>query len=410
MLKAKNRQFTTENILTQLSQEANQITGARINLFMPPPALTRFTGNDDGSRVGLALMTSLEYRDLQQVSQQVLASLKENPAFTHVHNSLNWDSDQLVVNIDRNKAADLQVPIHTITNTLSTFIAGKKIGKVDDMNVIIRMDDKSLADPSIIPSLYVRNDAGKMIPLNGLLSVKQSSASEKYEHYERLRSDTMSLTLTPGYNMTEAIASIEETIKPYLSSHIKYTFMGDAKNFLESHGKVAVTFLLALMFIYLFLVAQFESFIDPFIILLTVPFAVIGAFITLKLFQGSMNIYSNIGFITLIGLIAKHGILIVDYANRLREKGEPIQDAVILAANRRLRPILMTTAAMVLGALPLAFATGAGSESRQQVGLVIVGGLLFGTLFSLIIVPIVYTYLAPFKSLNVEPQPETLTE
>jgi multidrug efflux pump len=160
---------------------------------------------------------------------------------------------------------------------------------------------------------------------------------------------------------------------------------------------MSFTFVLAIIFIYLILVAQFESFIYPFVILLTVPFAIIGALLTLKLTGGSLNVYSEIGLITLIGLIAKHGILITDFANRERLTGKSIQDSVIDAAKLRLRPILMTTAAMILGAIPLALSSGSGAETRQQIGWVVVGGLLVGTFFSLIVVPVAYTYLARFK-------------
>jgi multidrug efflux pump len=200
--------------------------------------------------------------------------------------------------------------------------------------------------------------------------------------------------------MADAIKTLQKLAKDNLPDDVKYSFLGEAKSYLESSGKTGLTFLLALIFIYLVLVAQFESFIDPLIILFTVPFAMIGAILTLKLFGGTLNIYSNIGLITLVGLIAKHGILITDFANRLRTSGKSIHDAVIEASMLRLRPILMTTAAMILGALPLAFAFGPGAESRQQVGLVIAGGLLFGTFFSLIVVPITYTYLAPFRKLK----------
>ncbi len=200
--------------------------------------------------------------------------------------------------------------------------------------------------------------------------------------------------------LADAIKIIEKTAHETLPDDIRYAFSGEAKNFLESAGTTLLTFGLALIFIYLVLVAQFESFIDPLIILLTVPFAIFGALITLKIFGGTLNIYSNIGLITLIGLIAKHGILITEFANQKREEGKSIQEAVIASAMLRLRPILMTTAAMILGALPLALAFGPGAESRQQVGLVITGGLFFGTFFSLIVIPVMYTYLAPFKRMT----------
>lgn len=238
-----------------------------------------------------------------------------------------------------------------------------------------------------------------MIPLSNMLSVSETTSPEKFTHYDRLRSDSIYMSLLPGFKVSEAVKALEKIAKENLPEDVKYSFTGEAKSFLESNGNTAFTFLLALVFIYLVLVAQFESFIDPLIIMFTVPFAIVGAMITLKLFGGSLNIYSNIGLITLVGLIAKHGILITDFANRLRGDGKSINEAIIEASKLRLRPILMTTAAMVLGALPLAFAFGPGAESRQQVGLVITGGLLFGTLFSLIVVPITYTYLAPFRKI-----------
>jgi len=294
---------------------------------------------------------------------------------------LKWDSEQFQVNIDRDKAADLRVTIPSITNTLSTLIAGKLIGKTGDSNIWLQMNKSSLADPHIFHQLYARNNDGKMVPLSSLLSISEITSSEVYKHYSRLRADTIYLSMAPNYKVSDAINALQTIAKENVPDDMKYSFTGEAKSFLESSGKTAFTFMLALVFIYLVLVAQFESFIDPLVILLTVPFAVVGAMITLKIFGGTMNIYSNIGLITLVGLIAKHGILITDFANRLRATGKSIHDAVIEAAMLRLRPILMTTAAMVLGALPLAFAFGPGAESRQQIGLVIAGGLIFGTFF-----------------------------
>jgi multidrug efflux pump len=242
-----------------------------------------------------------------------------------------------------------------------------------------------------------------MIPLSGLLTINEVTAPEVFRHYDRLRSDAIYLSLAPNYKVGDAVKTLKHLAKQNLSDDMRYTFTGQAKSYLDSNGKTAFTFLLALIFIYLVLVAQFESFIDPLIIIFTVPFAIIGALLSLKLFGGSLNIYSNIGLITLIGLIAKHGILITDFANRLRAQGKSIQAAVIESAQLRLRPILMTTAAMVLGALPLAFAFGPGAESRQQIGLVIVGGMLLGTFFSLFVIPIAYTYLAPFRKITLVP-------
>lgn len=399
-LKPKHRKQTTAEVVSDLTQQMKSISGVRVNVFTPAPPLAEITGSDDGDSIGLVVMTSSDYRKLQQSTQHLMDVIKQVPGFVHVDNGLKWDSEQFQVNIDRDRAADLQVPINNITNTISTLIAGRNVGKTNDANIIVQMNDAALANPNIFQQLYVRNINNRMVPLTSLLSVNEATSPEVFRHYERQRADTIYITLAPGLKLENAVKILQTIAKENLSDDMKYTFTGEAKSFLDSNGKTLFTFLLALIFIYLVLVAQFESFIDPLIIMLTVPFAIVGAILTLKIFGGSLNIYSNIGLITLVGLIAKHGILITEFANRLRLSGKSVQDAVIEAALLRLRPILMTTLAMVLGALPLAFAMGAGAESRQQVGLVITGGLLFGTIFSLIVVPITYTYLAPLNKLG----------
>lgn len=399
----KSGSRSTAEIITYLNQQVGSLSGVRVNVFAPPPPLTDFAGGDEGDNVGMVIMTTNNYQKLQQSSQRVLEEIRKNPLFLHAESSLKWDSEQFRVNIDRDRAADLRVPVANIANTISTLIAGRTIGKLDDMNVIVQINQFALADPNVFQELYVRNIDNNMIPLSNLLDVKVTTSAEAFRHFERLRADTIYLTPATNAKIDQVIAALRHIAANNLSSDMRYTFTGEAKSFLESSGKTLFTFSLALIFIYLVLVAQFESFIDPLIILLTVPFAIVGALLTLKLFGGSLNIYSNIGLITLIGLIAKHGILITEFANNLRKTGKSIHEAVIEAALLRLRPILMTTASMILGALPLAFAMGPGAESRQQVGLVIAGGLLFGTFFSLIVVPIVYTYLAPFRKLTSAP-------
>jgi len=304
------------------------------------------------------------------------------------------------VTIDREKAADLKVPVANIAETISTLLASRNIGKTNDSNIIIQLQRESLANPNIFSELYVKNLDGIAIPMSQMLSVKTITAPESLHRYMRLRSDTIYVTPAPGVKLADAVALLEQTAKSTLPDDSRFEFTGEAKSFIDSSGSTVLTFGLALLFIYLVLVAQFESFIDPLIILLTVPFAIFGALLTLKLFGGTLNIYSNIGLITLIGLIAKHGILITDFANKMQLEGKQLYEAVMDSALLRLRPILMTTAAMILGALPLALAMGPGAESRQQVGLVVAGGMLFGTFFSLIVIPVMYTYLSPLKRLN----------
>ena len=401
MLKPTNkRKQSAEVIAAELNQKANKLAGVRVNLFTPPPPLAEFAGGDEGDSVGLVIMTSGDYRQLYDVSKAITDELKQIPGFIHVDNQLKWDNEQFKVSIDRERAADLDVSIPDITNTVSTLLAGRVIGKVDDANLILQLDDVSHANPNIFQSIYVRNADAKMVPLSQVLNMNEVTSPNTFNHFSRLRADSIYVTLSPDFKLADAVHTLEKVAKANLPDGMKYSFTGEAKSFLESNGKTGFTLLLALVFIYLVLVAQFESFIDPLVIMLTVPFAMIGAMVTLKLFGGTLNIYSNIGLITLIGLIAKHGILITEFANRLRMAGEPIQDAIVKAALLRLRPILMTTAAMILGALPLAFAMGPGAESRQQIGLVIAGGLFFGTFFSLIVVPVTYSFFARFRRLS----------
>lgn len=400
---AAQRHDTTEKIIQDLSGQTSQIPGVRVNVTAPSSPLANMTSSDEGNKISLVIMTSSDYLRLQQVSEKMVEALKQIPGIINVQHQLKWDSEQFQVNINRNLAADLKVSIPNISNTISTLLAGKTIGKTGEANVIVQMKESALSNPNIFQDLYVRNENGFMVPLVHLVDIQEVTAPEVLRHYDRMRADTINISIAPNFKLSEAIQTLQNVARDFLPEDMKFTFTGEAKNFLESSGKTMFTFLLALIFIYLVLVAQFESFIDPFIIMLTVPFAVVGALLTLMLFGGSLNIYSNIGLITLVGLIAKHGILITEFANRLRMEGQSIQTAVVSACLLRLRPILMTTAAMVLGALPLAFAFGPGAESRQQIGLVITGGLLFGTFFSLIVVPITYTYLAPFRKLTLTP-------
>jgi multidrug efflux pump len=210
----------------------------------------------------------------------------------------------------------------------------------------------------------------------------------------QMRAADITAQVAPGYSQGEALAALEAAARRVVPASVQIDYVGQSREFKQASGGIYLTFVLALLFIYLVLAAQFESFVDPFIIMLTVPLSMTGALLALKLGGGTMNIYSQVGLVTLVGLITKNGILIVEFANQLQDQGRSRREAVIEATALRLRPILMTTAAMVLGAAPLAFAVGAGAESRNQIGLVIVGGLLLGTFLTLFVIPTVYTLLA----------------
>jgi multidrug efflux pump len=240
----------------------------------------------------------------------------------------------------------------------------------------------------------VRGRGEAMVPLSSLIKVREAVSPRELNHFNQRRSVAITANLAPGYALGEALQFMNQTAAKVLPSGYATELNGVSREFRSSSGALGLVFVLALMFIFLVLAAQFESFVDPFVILLAVPLSMVGALLAMKWSGGTLNVYSQIGLITLVGLISKHGILIVEFSNQLRQQGRSLIEAVVEAASLRLRPILMTTGAMVLGALPLALAKGAGAESRQQIGWVIVGGMSLGTLLTLFVVPTVYTLFA----------------
>jgi multidrug efflux pump len=268
----------------------------------------------------------------------------------------------------------------------------KKDGEQYD--VIVQVAPLDRTTPADISDTYVRARDGGMVQLSNLVDVREGVAPQSLNHFNRLRAVKVTATLAPGYTIGEALKAMDDIAKRALPTTAQTALDNQSREFRLSGGEIYFTFFLALAFIYLVLSAQFESFLDPFVIMLSVPLSMTGALLTLWMFGGTLNIYSQVGLVTLVGLITKHGILIVEFSNQLRAKGESMMQAVVDAASQRLRPILMTTGAMVLGALPLARAVGAGAESRTPIGLVIVGGLVFGTLLTLFVVPTAYTLLA----------------
>ena len=391
----QQRSRSQADITAQLQQLFQQIPGVNAFAVSPSP-LGRHAS--DNHAFNLVLMTAAPYQRLNELMEQVKKMLAGYPGLTNVDTDLMMSSQQFRVNIDRDLAADINVNLSDVAAVISTMLGGSHItdfqydGK--GYQVLMQLDPNDQNDLSVLNQLTARNSAGKMIPLSSLIKISPNIGPTSLPHYNRLRSASLSAELAPGYTMGQVITDLRALMKKDLPSDASYEFAGTAKDYLTSQGESLVAFLLALVFIYLVLAAQFESFIDPLIILLTVPFSIVGALLTLKLVNGSINIYSNIGMVTLIGLIAKHGILITEFANQLQRQGKSQMDAIVEAAVLRLRPILMTTAAMVLGAVPLALASGAGAEARQQIGWVIVGGLLIGTFFSLIVVPTAYLLLS----------------
>ena len=388
------RQRSSPAVVKELFPQFMGIPGVLAFPVLPPSL-----GQSPRERpVNFVIVTSASYAELNRVTGQILDEVAKNPGFVNVDTDLKLNKPELSVSVDRDKAMDTGVQIETVGRTLETMLGGRQVTRFkragEQYDVIVQVADSERTAPSDISDILVRARDGSMIPLSNLLAVEETVSPRELNHFAQRRAVTISANLAPGYAMGEALKFLEETAGRALPPGYAVDYAGQSREFKLSSASLALTFVLALAFIYLVLAAQFESFRDPFIIMLTVPLSMTGALIALLLSGGTLNVYSQIGLVTLVGLITKHGILIVEFANQLKAQGRELRNAVLEASELRLRPILMTTGAMVLGAIPLALASGAGAESRQQIGWVVVGGLLLGTFFTLFVVPTVYTLLA----------------
>lgn len=337
------------------------------------------------------------YEALNTAVEALMAKVRDYPGLANADADLKLNKPQLRVDINRDKAAQMGIGIDSIGRTLETLLGGREITRFkqggEQYDVIVQLDPAARASPDDLTALYVRGRDGSLTALSNLVAVTESVAPKELNHFNRQRAAIISANIAPGHTLGEALAFMDQAAAEVLPPTARTALDGQSREFRESGQTLLITFALALVIIYLVLAAQFESFVSPFIILLTVPLAATGALLALKLTGATLNVYSQIGLIMLVGLITKHGILIVEFANQLRARGHAKVEAVIEAASLRLRPILMTTAAMVLGAVPLALAHGAGAESRSPIGWVIVGGLLLGTLLTLFVIPVAYTLL-----------------
>ncbi|WP_407278511.1 efflux RND transporter permease subunit [Aromatoleum evansii] len=363
------------------------------------PVLPASFGQSPRTRpISFVITTSESYDELARYTDLILDEMRRQPGFVSPDTDLKLTKPELAVDVDRDKAADLGIPVDVIGRTLETMLGGRQVTRykqdAEQYDVIVQVEAPSRAVARDIREIYVRAKNGEMVPLANLVKVHDRVSPRELNHFGQRRSVTISANLAPGFAMGEALEWLEGAAGRILPAGYAIDYDGQSREFKTSSASLALTFVLALAFIYLVLAAQFESFRDPFIIMLTVPLSMTGALAALYFAGGTLNVYSQIGLVTLVGLITKHGILIVEFANQLRDQGAALREAVIDASVLRLRPILMTTGAMVLGSIPLALATGAGAESRQQIGWVIVGGLLLGTFFTLFVVPTVYTLLA----------------
>jgi multidrug efflux pump len=389
-----DRSISTQALARKLQPQLAGLPGITVFPVTPPSLGQGFRERP----INYVIVTSDSYANLANVTQQFMAALAKNPGFVQPDNDLRLNKPEVFLEVDRERAADLGVNVDQVARTVETMLGGRNVTRykrdAEQYDVIVQTDNAGRTTPEHIEKLFVRGRNEAMIPLASLVKVREAVSPRELNHFNQRRSVSITANLAPGYALGEALAFMDQTAREILPVGYATELNGVSREYKSSSGALGLVFVLALLFIFLVLAAQFESFIDPFVIMLAVPLSMVGALAALQWSGGTLNVYSQIGLITLVGLITKHGILIVEFSNQLRQQGKALMEAVVEASALRLRPILMTTGAMVLGAVPLALATGAGAESRQQIGWVIVGGMSFGTLLTIFVVPTMYTLFA----------------
>ncbi|EJL81536.1 cation/multidrug efflux pump [Polaromonas sp. CF318] len=388
------RSRSTLDMARELQPKFNALPGVTAFPITPPSLGQGFRERP----LNFVIQTSDSYQNLNTVVRQMLEEIAKNPGIVSPDVDLRLNKPELRIEVERDKAADLGVSVQVVAKAIETLLGGRNVTRykrdAEQYDVIVQTEASGRITPENIDRIYVRGRNDAMIPLSALVKVRESVSPRELNHFGQRRSVSITASLASDYSLGEALKFMDQTAAKVLKTGYSTDLNGTSREFRSSQGALAIVFVLALLFIFLVLSAQFESFIDPLVIMLSVPLSMIGALLALKWSGGSLNVYSQIGLITLVGLITKHGILIVEFTNQLRGQGLEMIDALVKASAQRLRPIMMTTGAMVLGALPLALAKGAGAESRIQIGWVIVGGMSLGTLLTVFVVPTMYTLFA----------------
>lgn len=389
------RDKSSTDIVQSLFKRYWGITGLQAFPFNPH-ALPGATGH---APLLFVLKSTASYDSLNKLAQKLQQAVAQtNPHILGLQSDLKMDLNQIRLDINRDKANSLGISMSDIANSLNILLGAPQSSLVNwngrSYPVIPQLYRRYMNTEQQLKLINVRSQNGKLVPLGNIVSLHPTYTALNLNHFQQLRALTLSANLAPGYTIGQAVNYLEKLTKKILPSTIQVDFAGETRQFMQAGNSMQQTFLLALIFIFLVLAAQFESFRAALVILITVPLSLTGALLALYLSGGSLNIYTKIGLITLIGLITKHGILIVEFAKQLQKNARVCaQEAIIEAATLRLRPIFMTTATMLLAAVPLALASGAGAHARNQLGWVILGGMSIGTLFTLFILPVVYTLI-----------------
>ncbi|MFY7901679.1 MAG: efflux RND transporter permease subunit [Rubrivivax sp.] len=388
------RERSTIELARDLLPKVGSLPGVSVFPSTPPSLGQGFRERS----LNYVIVSGDSYENMARVAQQLLAEMQKNPGIVQPESDLQLNKPEIFLEVDRDRAADMGVSVEAVARAVETMLGGRVVTRykrdADQYDVIVQTSGSDRARPDDIERIFVRGRGDTMVPLSSLVRVREAVSPRELNHFNQRRSVSITANLAPGYSLGEALDFMDRAAERILPAGYATELNGVSREFRASSGSLGLVFVLALLFIFLVLAAQFESFIDPLVILLSVPLSMVGALLALKFTGGTINVFSQIGLVTLIGLISKHGILIVEFSNQLRRQGRSVTEAVVEAASLRLRPILMTTGAMVLGALPLALAEGAGAESRQQIGWVIVGGMSLGTLLTIFVVPTVYTLFA----------------
>ncbi|HVK51000.1 MAG TPA: efflux RND transporter permease subunit, partial [Pseudoxanthomonas sp.] len=388
------RDVSTTQVLESVRKQLEEMPGIRAQ---PNQRTGLVRGGGQPFRMVLG---GPDYNELSQWRDRMMERMEQNPGLYGVDSDYKETRPQMRVNIDRSRAADLGVSVQEIGRTLETMMGSRQVTTFvdngEEYDVLMQADRERRASPADLTNTYVRGGAGELIPLSNLVTLSEVAEPGSFNRFNRLRAITLSASLAPGYTLGEAMTWAQQVSQEELPDYAQVDWKGESREYLKAGGAVLLTFGMALLIVYLVLAAQFESFIHPLVIMLTVPLAVLGALIGLWVTGGTLNLFSQIGIVMLIGLAAKNGILIVEFANQLRDEGMSVAKAIAEASKVRLRPILMTSVATVMGAVPLVVAGGPGSASRATIGVVVIFGVSFSTLLSLYVVPAFYALLAPY--------------
>ncbi|MEP6683751.1 MAG: efflux RND transporter permease subunit, partial [Parafilimonas sp.] len=392
----KDRNRSQDEIANDLQKKLGKFNDARI---FATQEQTIAVGS--GSRGGLPVQYVLENMDfekLRKVIPKFLDDARQDPTFSNVDVNLKFNQPELQLSVDRMKIKDLGLTTQDVVAAIQAAFSGGRLAYFimgsDQYQVIAQVSHSDRSEPADISRLYVRNLSGQNIPLSAVVHLEESSSPTTLYHYNRYKAATISASLAEGKTIEDGIKAMQTIADKNLDESFQTALSGPSRDYQESSSNIGFAFTLALLLIYLVLAAQFESFLDPFTIMFTVPLALAGALLSLWIFGQTLNIFSEIGMIMLIGLVTKNGILIVEFANQKREQGMGKNEAVLEAANQRLRPILMTSLATSLGALPIALSLGSSATSRVPLGIVVVGGILFSLILTLFVIPAMYSFIS----------------